>query len=227
MHNAELLAIVKAVKNWSHYLEDCQYKVLVLTDHNNLRRFIDTKSLSFCQIRQAQELSRQYFRIDYYQSKANGATDALFRYSQRSQGKEEILQAENTRIFQYLQFLLTNARASSTPLAHVAALKHIIIYKTYALPNLYQSWEMFCQELSAEDSYKTSIGGMRLRLVELQAGDGQAQKIRAKKLGGNQEDSDEILYYQGLLYIPEIIQTELIRRHHDDPLSGHFGIEKK
>ena len=47
MHDAELLTIVEAFKNWRHYLEGCQYKVLVLTDHNNLRRFMDTKSLSF------------------------------------------------------------------------------------------------------------------------------------------------------------------------------------
>ena len=26
--------------------------------------------------------------------------------------------------------------------------------------------------------------------------------------------------------MPEIIETELISRHHDDPLAGHFGIEK-
>ena len=35
-----------------------------------------------------------------------------------------------------------------------------------------------------------------------------------------------MLHYQGLLYVPEIIQTELISRHHDNPLAGHFGIEK-
>ncbi len=60
-HNQELLAIVEAFKTWCHYLEGCKYKVLVLTDHNNLRRFMDTKSLSFCQVRWAQELSRYHF----------------------------------------------------------------------------------------------------------------------------------------------------------------------
>ena len=35
-----------------------------------------------------------------------------------------------------------------------------------------------------------------------------------------------MLHYQGLLYVPEIIQTELISRYHDNPLVGHFGIEK-
>ena len=34
------------------------------------------------------------------------------------------------------------------------------------------------------------------------------------------------MHHQGLPYVPEIIKTELISRHHDDPLAGHFGIEK-
>ena len=64
-HNVKLLAIVEAFKNWYHYLEGCQYEVFVLTNHNNLRRFMNTKSLSSHQIRWAQELSRYYFRINY------------------------------------------------------------------------------------------------------------------------------------------------------------------
>ena len=67
---------------------------------------------------------------------------------------------------------------------------------------------------------------MRLRLVKLQAEDGQARKIRAEKLGKNWEDLDGILHHQGLLYVSEIIRTELISRHHDDPLADYFSIKK-
>ena len=35
-----------------------------------------------------------------------------------------------------------------------------------------------------------------------------------------------MLHYQGLSYVLEIIQTELISRQHDDSLEKHFGIEK-
>ena len=52
-HDAELLAIVKGFKIWCHYLEGCKHEVFVLTDYNNLLHFLDTKSLSFCQIRWA------------------------------------------------------------------------------------------------------------------------------------------------------------------------------
>ena len=225
-HNAELLDIVEAFKIWRHYLEGCQYEVLVLTNHNSLRWFMDTKSLSSCQVHWAKKLSRYHFRINYRQNKANGAADALFHYPQRSQGKEEILQTENTRILQRLHSSLTNVCASSTPPTYVASLKHVIICGTHALPNLCQSWKMFRQELAAEGSYQASMRGMGLRLVELQVEDNQVQKIRAEKLGENWEDSDEFLYHQGLSYIPEIIRTELISRHHDDLLVGHFGIEK-
>ena len=90
-HDGELLAIVEAFKTWRHYLKGCKHKVLVLTDHNNLRRFMDTKSLSSRQVRWAQELSRYHFWIDYRQGKANGAADALSRFPQRSQDEEEKL----------------------------------------------------------------------------------------------------------------------------------------
>ena len=79
-HDGELLTIVKTFKTWRHYLKSCKQEVLVLTNHNNLCRLMDTKSLSSRQVQWAQELSRYHFRIDYCQGKANGAADALFPF---------------------------------------------------------------------------------------------------------------------------------------------------
>ena len=39
-------------------------------------------------------------------------------------------------------------------------------------------------------------------------------------------DVDSVLHHQGLPFILKIISTELISRHHDNPLAGHFGINK-
>ena len=66
---------------------------------------------------------------------------------------------------------------------------------------------------------------MRLRLQELQVEDKQAQKTRTEHSEG-WNNIDGVLYHQGLPYVPEIIQTELISRYHNDPLAGHFAIEK-
>ena len=37
---------------------------------------------------------------------------------------------------------------------------------------------------------------------------------------------DGVLHHQGLLFVPEIIQIELINRHYKNPLAGHFDIDK-
>jgi len=45
-YNQELLTIVIAFKHWRYYVEGAAFSVEVLTDHNNLRGFINIKSLN-------------------------------------------------------------------------------------------------------------------------------------------------------------------------------------
>ena len=66
---------------------------------------------------------------------------------------------------------------------------------------------------------------MRPGLQELQETDSKAQELRQQKADGY-EKIDEILHYQGLPFVPKVIQTELISRYHNDLLAGHFVIEK-
>ena len=67
---------------------------------------------------------------------------------------------------------------------------------------------------------------MRLRLLELQESDNKARKIRAEGLKSDYEEVDEVVHHQRLPFVPETIRTELISRHHNDSLAGHFGIDK-
>ena len=60
-YDGKLLVIVKAFKTWGDYLEDSQHEVLKLTEHNNLRWFMNTKSLSSRQICWAQDHSGYHF----------------------------------------------------------------------------------------------------------------------------------------------------------------------
>ena len=50
--------------------------------------------------------------------------------------------------------------------------------------------------------------------------------MRTEGLQQSWEDIEGLLHHQGLFFVPETIQIELISRHHDKPLAGHFGIEK-
>ena len=64
---------------------------------------------------------------------------------------------------------------------------------------------------------------MCLRLTELQKSNKEDKKIRAEGLDGY-KDVDRVLHHYGLLFVPEIIQTELISRHYTKLLAGHFDI---
>ena len=65
-YNGELLVIIEAFKTWKHHLKESQHEVFILTDHNKLRRFIETKNLSSRQVRWAQKLFPYYFQIEYH-----------------------------------------------------------------------------------------------------------------------------------------------------------------
>ena len=223
-HDGELLAIVEAFKTWRHYLEGCKHEVLVLTNHNNLRRFMDTKSLSSKQVRWTQELSRYHFRIDYHQGKANGAANALSCFPQKNEDEEEKLQTENIQIFHRLQSSLTSAALSGLfTFLSLSALRQVFICGMHALLQLCQFWSNFRLELANEGFYQATIGSMKLRLQQLQETDSEAQELQSKE---GYKEVEGVLYHQGLLFVPKTLWTKLISRHYNDPLAGHFGIKK-
>jgi len=72
-HDAELLAIVAAFKQWRHYLEGSRMPVTVLSDHANLRYFMTTKELTRRQTRWAEQLSAFDFTIEHRPGSKNPA----------------------------------------------------------------------------------------------------------------------------------------------------------
>ena len=67
---------------------------------------------------------------------------------------------------------------------------------------------------------------MNLQLSGLQDNNKEAKMLRAGGLPEGWEDVEGVLQYQGLSYMPEIICSKVISRHHDDSLVEHFGINK-
>ena len=223
-NNGELLAIVEAFKTWHHYLEGCKHEVFILMDHNNLRHFMDIKNLSSRQVRWAQKLFQYHFQIDYCQGKTNAAADALLRFPQKSQDKKEELRAKNGQILHCLQNSLISTSLASLS-SRPSHLHQVLICGTYVLSQLREFWGSFQNELLDKSLYTASIGGMKLRLHKLQAKVKHACKLRAEQLVKDWQDINGVLHHQGFPYVPEIIQIELISKHHNNPLAGYFGIE--
>ena len=65
-----------------------------------------------------------------------------------------------------------------------------------------------------------------MRLPGLQVDNKEAKKLRSEKLSESWKDIKKMLYYQSFLYILKVIFSELISKHYNDPLIGHFDIKK-
>jgi len=71
MYDRELLAIVQTMKQWRHYLEGANHKVLIQCDHKNLEYFQTSKVLSRRQVRWAKIISSHDFVIEHLEGKKN------------------------------------------------------------------------------------------------------------------------------------------------------------
>jgi hypothetical protein len=72
-YDRELLAIVETLKQWWHYLEGANHKVLIRCDHKNLEYFQTSKVLSRRQARWSEVLSAYDFVIEHLEGSKNPA----------------------------------------------------------------------------------------------------------------------------------------------------------
>ncbi|QRV95333.1 Retrotransposable element Tf2 protein [Ceratobasidium sp. AG-Ba] len=79
IYHKELLAIVKALKEWRHLLEGTALPVQIITDHKNLEPFKASKDLRGRLARWAGFLSEFNFQLKYRPGKTNGKADILSR----------------------------------------------------------------------------------------------------------------------------------------------------
>ena len=81
IHDKEMVVIIEAFKEWSHFLQGTGHRVVVYTDHKSLQYFNSTKVLNPRQARWAEVLSEFDFLISYCPDVQNGKADALSRRS--------------------------------------------------------------------------------------------------------------------------------------------------
>jgi len=87
IHNKEMLAVVRCLEAWRHYLEGAKFKFKIWTDHKNLQYFMISQKLNHRQARWALYLSQFNFALKYIPGKSMGKTDGL---SKRLDWQEEV-----------------------------------------------------------------------------------------------------------------------------------------
>jgi len=79
IHNKEMLAIVRTLEEWRHFLEGVTHPVKIWTDYKNLEYFMTAKKLNRRQAHWSLHLARFDFLLYHYPGRTIGKPDALSR----------------------------------------------------------------------------------------------------------------------------------------------------
>ena len=79
IYDKELLAIIRALEEWRHYLEGAEQPIHIISDHENLKYFSSARTLTRRQARWSLFLSRFDFLIEHRPGRLGGKPDKLSR----------------------------------------------------------------------------------------------------------------------------------------------------
>ena len=221
----ELLAIVASFKAWRHYFEGAKYTITVISDHNNLKYFLESKPLSQWQAHWAEFLSEFNFTIVYRAGKRNPA-DAP---SRRPDYQPE--NADTCKLVPFFKLIpgsvpteeeallslneeFTNLAVEATKEAHAATTQALADADTDELLLLNNDEDKLLSHTLLDDIRRETMS------------DVQTEKLT---LDSHFTWKDGLLYYKGTkLYVPDVLTVKLriMKAFHDTPTTGHQGRDK-
>jgi hypothetical protein len=89
IHDKEMLAIIRALQEWRHFVEGAEHQFEIYTDHKNLEYFMSAKQLNRRQARWSLYLARFDFLLHHKPGKSMGKPDALSRRADHGTGEDD------------------------------------------------------------------------------------------------------------------------------------------
>jgi len=89
IYDKEMLAIIRALEEWRHFLEGATHPVEIWTDHKNLEYFMMAKKLNHRQACWSLHLARFDFLLHHYPGCTMGKPDALSRRADHGNGASD------------------------------------------------------------------------------------------------------------------------------------------
>ena len=89
IHDKKMLAIVRALEEWRHFVEGAEHQVKIWTDHKNLEYFMTAKKLNQRQACWSLLLAQFDFVMHHRPSKTMGKSNALSQRSDHGSGVKD------------------------------------------------------------------------------------------------------------------------------------------
>ena len=194
VHDKEMLGIIRALEAWRHYLEGATHELEIWTDHLNLQYFMSAKKLNRRQARWALFLSRFNFHLVHKPGSLMRKADVLSRRPDHKRGVEE----DN---------------------------KDITLLK----PEYFRIRALRQGHLLIDSSEKETLSKIRncTNMDEEVVKAIREKKGEKKKTIKGDEWAEEqgLILFRGKVYVPLDIELgkEIVRLHHNTPISGHLG----
>jgi hypothetical protein len=88
IHDTEMLAIIRGLEEWRHYLEGARHPIEIWTDHKNLEYFHVAQKLNRRQGRWSLYLSRFDLTLHHKPGRSMGKPDVLSRRADHGSGQD-------------------------------------------------------------------------------------------------------------------------------------------
>jgi transposase InsO family protein len=195
IHDKEMLAVIRALEEWRHFLEGAQHPFAIWTDHKNLEYFRKAQKLNRRQARWSLFLSQFNFTLHHRPGKSMGKPDALSRRADHGQGKED-----NKDIV-----LL------SPSLFRVHALTAVSV--TGGERDILKDIKRATGSTQLEEAVAKAAKELR------------KDKQRGVVKKSEWEESEGLLMFNGKVYVPEHadLRRRILAQHHDSKVAGHPG----
>ena len=212
IHDKELLAIVKCMKQWSGELRGLSSAFTILTDHRNLEPFTTKKTLNERQVRWSEFLAGFNFQLVHRPGKEATIPDAL---SRREQDVPE--GSDDSRIALRNRTLLPEDLWVGSLQLNTTSLKDRCPFSDEGLVGL---WREAIRNDDSREVYQGALEAVQKGERSFPPRLGLHMTIGDCSIG-----DDGLLRYRDRLWIPsfEPLTTALIQRNHDSLLGGHPG----
>jgi len=215
-HDQELLAIVQSVKHWRHYLSGIHFEIL--TDHMNLKWFMETKVLNHRQVRSYLVLSQYDFVLNHRPGSTNPADGPSRRPDYMAEAQKPS-QKYNEAFVQPLKDLLSKKEDYTTQVSAVQT-------RAAGRKDMSPETKMVLKEFQKAD--RRAPKEFRTMQEETSTEpDTESQSDESGPEAGQNDPEQGTSTQSGIRHLTTSEEkATALQECHDSPLAGHFGARR-